>query len=245
MGRAIDFRAKHAEQVPLIGRREELARLAASLRHRQTRLIVGPPGSGKTRLAHEAITLSGESALVVERTDVLHDLLVQMAERLGLDSSSSSTGRPATSVALKARVLNCLRRDPQCIVLENVTNADPRMYRFLQHVFYLPETCLVVTARSRESLGHVRKLLWDPRLEIGLPPLGMLEALRLFETAVAFYRLEGLDLDDFRPKVLASAQGNPGQILAMCRLAGRPEYQHGRYIKFLPLRIDVLSSFVL
>jgi hypothetical protein len=44
--------------------------------------------------------------------------------------------------------------------------------------------------------------------------------------------------------VLAAAQGNPGQILTMCRLAGCPEYQDGRHIKFLPLRIDALTAFV-
>jgi hypothetical protein len=30
----------------------------------------------------------------------------------------------------------------------------------------------------------------------------------------------------------------------MCRLAARPEYQNGRHIKFLPLRMDVLPAFV-
>lgn len=58
------------------------------------------------------------------------------------------------------------------------------------------------------------------------------------------HRLESLDLDAFRRKVLTAARGNPGQILAMCRMAGRPEYQQGRHIKFLPLRMDALAAFV-
>jgi len=43
---------------------------------------------------------------------------------------------------------------------------------------------------------------------------------------------------------LTAAHGNPGQILTMCRMASRPEYQAGRHIKFLPLRIDALTAFV-
>jgi hypothetical protein len=118
------------------------------------------------------------------------------------------------------------------------------MYRFLQRVYYIPSVCLVVTAASRECLGHLHKLLWDPREEIALKPLVRPEALNLFEAACRMYRLQSFDLDTFRRKALTAAQGNPGQILTMCRMAGRPEYRDGRHIKFLPLRMDALTAFV-
>ena len=118
------------------------------------------------------------------------------------------------------------------------------MYRFLQEVYHLPGNCLIVTARSRDCLGHLRKLLWDPREEISLKPLTPPECNKLFAAATSKFGLGSLDLEDFRHKVLMSARGNPGQILEMCRLAARPEYQNGRHIKFLPLRMDVLPAFV-
>jgi hypothetical protein len=118
------------------------------------------------------------------------------------------------------------------------------MYRFLQGIYHLPGNCLIVTARSRDCLGHLRKLLWDPREEISPKPLTPPECKKLFEAAASSYGLGLLDLEEFRHKVLISARGNPGQILAMCRLAARPEYQNGRHIKFLPLRMDVLPAFV-
>jgi hypothetical protein len=59
---------------------------------------------------------------------------------------------------------------------------------------------------------------------------------------VRAFGIESLKVDDFGRKVLAAAKGNPGQILAMCRMAARPEYQRGSYIKFLPLRMDMLSA---
>jgi hypothetical protein len=101
-----------------------------------------------------------------------------------------------------------------------------------------------VTTRSLDSLGYLRKLLWDPREQLYLKSLKRAEAAALFETAVAAYQLDSLDLDDFRTKVLRSARGNPGQILAMCRLAARPEYRVGRRIRFLPLRMDMLPAFL-
>jgi hypothetical protein len=118
------------------------------------------------------------------------------------------------------------------------------MYRFLQKLYYLPKSCLVVTARSRGSIGHLRKLLWDPLEEIGLQPLTRQESITLFEHACNVFHLEHFDLDDFRRKVIDAAHGNPGQIIAMCGLASQPEYRSGSRIKFLPLRMDVLSTFV-
>jgi hypothetical protein len=175
---------------------------------------------------------------------VLHRLLVELAERLSCPAGRLGRLRNATSTALKPSVLDALRRLPRCLVLEDVAGADPRMYRFLQRVYYIPAASLIVTAASRDCLGHLRKLLWDPREEIVLKPLARQEALRLFEAASWMYRLQSFDLDAFRAKVLTTAQGNPGQILTMCRMASRPEYQDGRHIKFLPIRIDALTAFV-
>jgi predicted ATPase len=141
-------------------------------------------------------------------------------------------------------VLNALCRAPRCVVLEDLHDADPRMYRFLQKLYYIPGVSLIVTATSRADLGFVRKLLWYPREEIILEPLSRAEAQWLFDEAVRRFGIESLKIDDFGRKVLAAAKGNPGQILAMCRMAARPEYQRGRYIKFLPLRMDMLSAFL-
>lgn len=87
-----------------------------------------------------------------------------------------------------------------------MTEAGPRMYRFLQSIYHSPGNCLIVTARSRESLGYLRRLLWDPREAIDLQPLKRAEAAGLFNSAVAAYKLDSLDLDGFRSRVLRSAR---------------------------------------
>jgi hypothetical protein len=225
--------------VPLVGRRAELEALAIALRSRQSRLATGPPGIGKTRMLAEALAREDGPHVVLRAPRTLHDLLTQLAALL----SCPVAGRTTSSV-LKAAVLPVLRAEPRAILLDDASDCDPRMYRFLQAVYHSPGSCLIATARSRGSLGHLRKLLWDPREEVCLKPLSHVEAGALFDGAAAAYKLSELDLDDFRNRTLASARGNPGQIVAMCRLAARPEYRRGRRIQFLPLRMDALPAFL-
>jgi hypothetical protein len=244
MERALECGRPEDRPIPLIGRRDEVRILAAALRARNSCLVAGPKGIGKTRLLQESLAFSQQPAVWIERPETLHVLLAELAMRLSCLDGRIGSARKATSAALKPCVLDALRRTPRCVVLEDVYGADARMYRFLQQVYHLPGACLIVTSRSRGCLGHLRKLLWDPREEIALKPLNRTESLRLFDAASRRHRLESFDLDIFRSKVLTAARGNPGQILTMCRLASRPEYRTGRHIKFPPLRIDTLTAFV-
>jgi hypothetical protein len=218
MRQAIESRQNTVSRLPFVGRQRELRELVAALRTGQPRLILGPAGIGKRRLA-------------------------ELAAALGCSHRQFPSLPKTTSPALKALVQNALCRAPQCVVVEDLHDADPRMYRFLQRLYYTPGVSLIVTATSRADLGFVRKLLWDPREEIFLEPLSRAEAQWLFDEAVRRFGIESLKIDDFGRKVLAAAKGNPGQILAMCRMAAKPEYQRGSQIKFLPLRMDVLSAF--
>ena len=238
MKKAADWSAFDDRLIPLAGRRDEVQELTAALQKRQSRLITGPPGMGKTRLLAEAVLGCAAPYLLVRGPRVLHDLLVQLAGMLACRMTGT------TSMSLKAAVLDSLKHEPRAVFLEDIAEADPRMYRFLQAIYHSPGNCLIVTARSRESLGYLRRLLWDPREEIRLQPLKRAEAAGLFAAAVAAYKLDSLDLDGFRSQVLRSARGNPGQIVTMCRLAARPEYRRGRHVKFLPLRMDALPAFI-
>jgi hypothetical protein len=229
---------------PLIGRRKEAETLMAALRSRQSRLVSGAAGIGKTRLLAECLPGSAQPFVYLAKPRVLHELLVRLAEALECRSPRFPDPRRAPTVHLKPLVLNTLRTAPRCVVLDDVRDVEPRMYRFLQELYYIPGASLIATVRSRNRLGYLRKLLWDPREEIAIQPLTLAESLQLFAAACAVFRLEGLELEDFRRKVIGAARGNPGQIVGMCRLAGQAQYQSGRYIKFAPLRADLMPAFV-
>lgn len=228
--------------LPLVGRQEELRNLTAAFGERQPRLILGPPGSGKTALLTEASRLAGAPCAYVSKPAVLHELLVALAKQLRCRLKGFASVERATSLALKGAILESLRERPHIVEIDDVSMADPRMYRFLQQVRFLPGVSLAVSANSRESLGHLGKLMWDPREEIRLRPLGRSDARLLFDAAAEAYGLDSVDLDEFRRHALAAAQGNPGQIVRMCRLATRPEYRDGRHIRFAPLRMDLLIA---
>ena len=233
-----------AVEPALVGRGNELASLRSGLRDRASRLILGPAGIGKTRILTDALAASDEPFVLIEKPLVVHELLVTLARRLECDSLRFPDLRRATSIHLKPLILNTLRQKPRCVILENVEAVEPRMYRFLQELYYVPDACLIVTARSRECIGHLAKLLWDPREEIALPPLTNAESLQLFADACQLFGVESTDLLDFQRKAIRSARGNPCQIVGMCRLAAKPEYRSGKYIKFAPLRIDLLAGLV-
>jgi predicted ATPase len=202
---------------PLVGRRHELRELITAVRAGRSWLLTGPIGIGRKRLIREALELAAQPFVRVSGQLVLHQFLIRLAAALNCGGA-----RKPTSAVLRLLVLDALRRTPQWS--ENVP--------------------LIVTAASRRDLGYVQRLLWDPREEIALEPLSRNDAQALLDHAVRHFDLESLAVEDFGRKVLAAAKGNPGQILAMCGTAALPQYRAGDYIKFVPLRMDMLSAFL-
>ena len=62
--KAADWSAIDDRLIPLAGRRDEVLELVGALRTRQSRLITGSPGMGKTRLLAEAVCECGAPYLL-------------------------------------------------------------------------------------------------------------------------------------------------------------------------------------
>jgi DNA polymerase III delta prime subunit len=227
------------EQAPLIGMANEVERLKTALRTGDPLLLLGPPGSGKTRVIQEA--LSGDPhTIYLPWEPSLHALLISMACALRLPEASL---RPRTSVHLKGALWSALESSPVAMAMDGIAGAGAPAYRFLQRVYHTRGVALFAASRDMASLGALARLFWNPQKILHIPALRDPDARRLFEAAAGRSGLGHLDLDDFRERVLASAQGNPGQIIEMCRLAAQPKYHAGRHIKFSLVRIDTVAKF--
>lgn len=246
--------------LPVVGLLRERQALLNAIQHRESLLLLGPGGSGKTALVRSVLEseLRGEPLVHVSRFQTLHDLLVMIAWGL-LQSGHRSFRRsvkvrPAawepwladqTSLHLKGLLWNATEQEPTTIILEGISRAGHQTYRFLQRLYFAPGMTMIATARDHVHLGALGRLFWDPRKTYHIQPLSDAEALRLFETAVDHFGLRDLSLDDFRERALDSAKGNPGQIVEMCRFAANPMYvSGGHYVKFAPLRIDVMMTLL-
>jgi hypothetical protein len=241
-------------QLPFVGMSRERQRLSLAFASSDPLLLLGPQGSGKTRLIQEVLS-SHSHVLQVVWEPTLHDLLTAMARALvaarhaGFIRRAKPGADPEdwlaaqTSIRLKGLLWTAIETSPVPMMLDGIAGAGFPTYRFLQRIYHTPGMTLFAASRDALSLGALARLFWNPAKALNIPPLQDRDAEQLFETAADYFKLRRLDLDDFREKVLESARGNPGQIIEMCRLATEPQYHVGRYIKFAPLRIDAVMRF--
>ena len=241
-------------QLPFVGMAKEVQRLTLAFATGDPLLLLGPQGSGKTRLIREALC-SNHQVLYVAWVPTPHGLLTEMARTLIATRHASfiSRAKPGadpeawltvqTSIHLKGLLWTALESAPVAMMLDGIAGASFPTYRFLQRIYHTRGMALFAASRDAISLGALARLFWNPAKALNVPPLHEREAEQLFEAAADHFKLRNLDLDEFREKVLESARGNPGQITEMCRLAAQPQYHAGRHIKFSPLRLDTVMKF--
>ncbi|HSM56869.1 MAG TPA: BTAD domain-containing putative transcriptional regulator [Candidatus Sulfomarinibacteraceae bacterium] len=140
------------QTTPFAGRREELAQLAALLADPHCRLLtlLGPGGSGKTRLALEAArrakdTFAAGVALVpLDRVDNAARLAAAIVESLALPPSGDEDPQ--------ARLLAYLRRRELLLVLDDLAPLPDGGELLVQLLEGAPRLKLLVTARQRLNL---------------------------------------------------------------------------------------------
>ena len=247
-----------AQPILCFGLSGERRRIREAFEKRESILIRGPAGAGKTALLRAAIAGLPDRRDIVQLaySSSLHRLLVDLAHSLLAMKHGTllDLARPdadldkwlahQTSLHLKGILLTSLAAEPRTLVLDGMDGGSFPMYRFLQKLYYARGMTIIGAARDTASLGALSRLFFDPRRIVHIGPLTHAESRRLFCLAANRFGLQGLDLDEFRQKALGSAHGNPGQMIEMCRLAADPAYLSGKHVKFAPVRMEVRIRFL-
>ncbi len=157
-----------AALTPLIGRRAELAELAALLSSGTTRLVTltGAGGVGKTRLALEVATASTD--LFVDGTWWVELAALESADRVA-DAICRAIGLPeAPGVPAMAQLTRAVGDKRQLVVLDNCEHVIESCARVADELL---RSCAHVTvvATSREPLGTASESVWRVP-SLSLPP---------------------------------------------------------------------------
>ncbi|MGW0477647.1 BTAD domain-containing putative transcriptional regulator [Nonomuraea sp. NPDC003214] len=204
-----------AQLTSFVGRAEELAQVRAELAEARLVTLIGPGGSGKTRLAGEVAGRAEGDVCFVQLAPVSDGAEVAAAVLAALDIRDRTHGAELPAVEPAERLVTALADRTLLLVLDNCEHLVEAVADLAD---LLLASCpgLRVLATSREALGIIgERILPVPPLRLPPPdaadPLGY-PAVRLFADRAAAVR-QGFTVGD----------GNAADVTRICRaLDGLP-----------------------
>jgi AAA domain len=235
-------RLKALSDLPLIGRDPEMATLLISAATKRPILIYGPSGLGKTRLLLELAR-----KLSANRVDVayirfqpsLHTLLLELTVQLRLNCANTS------SIGLRGALWKAFAAKPYVILLDDIAEATPPFYRFLQRIIREGCNTIIGAAAHAHAAGSLHHIFWNQQANVALHSLGRRDAGRLIKGAISAFLADVPMAPDFAVRVAQVARGNPGRIVEMCIRAADPAYRaQDDHIRFGALVMDSFTGLL-
>ena len=254
------------KRAPFFADREsEARRIEEAVREKQSLVICGPGGIGKTALVLKVIRgLPREFAnrcLYLGGAKDLQDLLRQLIRAL-YDLSDANLRRQlhATGVSaltfeawlkalpgnrLKGTLYRTVEQGDYRIFLDHLPPLTLAVAKVIKELFWMRKTPVYFLSHD-EMVQRMHKFYsffyWGDRERLALQPLPAEAAAELLENCIERFELYRLELDDFRKEVLELSKRVPGAIVKMCSLAADPRYQYESRIKIKSVYIDYLMS---
>jgi hypothetical protein len=253
-------------QLPVFFDREaEARRVKDAILKRESMMICGPTGIGKTALASDVIRQLAADlrarCLYVSGFKGLQDLLSQLLRMLyaardpGLRRQLHSEGITApsfqgwlkrlSSSRLKGTLYRTVESGDYRIFLDHPPPLTYAVAKVIKELFWMRNTPVYLLMRDGREFhaDQVRQCFyWGDRETVVLGPLPATAAGELLEHCIHRYDLSRFDLTGFREEILGLSKQVPGAIVKMCELAGNPRYQYGSQIKTKSLYIDCMIS---
>jgi DNA-binding SARP family transcriptional activator len=249
----------------LVGRKRELAALRRALKRAvdsgsaRAKVVVGPPGAGKSRLVAElsrrakgVTTLWGRCLSYGEGITYwpLREVLADAPETeernaalAALDAETPPAEAPEIALLFRRFCEAAAREQALVLVFDDVHWAEPTFLELVEHLVGMGEAPILVVCIAREEL-----LEDGPEFLEGLPNADriVLDALTAEETDTLLDGLGGTVLEsDQRARIVATAEGNPfflEQLLALALEGGLGEAQLPETVQaLLAARLDRLG----
>jgi len=248
-----------------IDREVETRRLRDAILSRQSLMICGPAGIGKTALVSRVLAdlppRLATHCLYLGSIKDLPDLLRQLVRRLYTARDASlrrqlvAEGVSATTfdVWVKAQSSSRLRgalyravgAGDYKLFFDHLPPLTRAVANVIKELFWMRKTpvYLLPLAYSEQSFLHASRFFyWGDRERLLLGPLPNSAARELLESCIQQVGLPRFDLQGFREEVLELSGRVPGAITAMCALAADPRYQFGNRIKTKTIYLDYLMK---
>lgn len=251
--------------VPFLDRESESRRVAEAIRRKQSLMICGPAGIGKTALILNVLHgLPGGLAkrcLYLSAFKDLQDFLRQLIQTLyqaknpylrrqlhadGVSILNFKAWLNALSTSrLKGTLYRTVEKSDYRVCLDHAPPLTHAVAKVIKELFRMRNTPIYllirddVEHRAEQFIGF---FYWGHRERLKLGPLPAASAQALLESYIKRFGLSRFDLVGFRKEVLELSGCAPGAIVKMCALAADPRYQYGSRIKLKLVHIDYLMS---
>jgi len=249
----------------LIGRRQELTRLREAILARQSLLVFGMAGMGKTALLAEA--LSGlppdirRMCLVCTAHEnpraIWRQLIRSLAEvddpevmlRVKLEGRGTISlerwVRKQSSLRLRGILRRAMHRGTYWVFLDTTAPLPDGVYSLLQDWVWSRRTPVILLGRgaTERDLGKIARLFWHSGMLLELLPMPAPDQKVVLEHSIGRLNLSAMADDEFRDFILKRAAGLPGAVVRLCELASQSVYQWGGHIKLHTLAVDFLMQW--
>jgi hypothetical protein len=252
-------------QSVFVGRESEARHLEAAILRRESLVICGPAGIGKTALVsniiHRLPVDLGARCLYLGGMKNLQDLLRQLIRRLYKVKDTNLRQRlhsekvsvlnfdawlnGLSSSRMRGTLYFAAERGDYRVFPDHLPPLTHAVAKVIKELFWMRNTPVYLLVRDRveHRIDQFNRFFyWGDRERLALRPLPPEAAIKLLERCIERFGLSQLDLADFREEVLELSKQVPGAIVKMCALAAEPRYRYGLRIKTKTVYVDYLMS---